>query len=176
MPKTNRKKAAVRPDRKPRRLSGGAWWIVAGVAIIIVIVVVGLVASRGSSGYAQVGDHWHAPITVSVCGENWVPPASDIGSHGMHSHGDGLVHIEPSSAANAGGNAKLKRFFDSLESLRFKITGNSIQLPGGKLYTNGNACPNGTPGTLKVTVNGEAENDFLGYHPKDQDRIVISFN
>jgi hypothetical protein len=94
----------------------------------------------------------------------------------MHSHGDGLVHIEPGTASSAGKNAKLKRFFDSLATQRFNITNTSIQIPGGKLYANGDACPDGKPGALKATVNGNEVKDILGYHPKDQARIAITFN
>lgn len=182
MPKTNRKKE-TRPDKSRRKMNSGVLWIGAGVAIIVVIVVVGLLAARGSSAYAQVGDHWHAPITVSVCGEKSVPPNSLIqtpsgNNFGMHSHGDGRVHIEPSTASSAGNNAKMKRFFDSLEAppVRFNISNTSIQIPGGKLYTNGDACPDGKAGALVATVNGNVVKDILGYHPKDQDRINISFS
>ncbi len=182
MPKTNHKKE-TRPDKAKWKMNSGVLWIGAGVAIIVIIVIVGLVATRGEAG-AQVGDHWHAPITIGVCGENWVPTGSPIQSSagkdfGMHSHGDGLIHIEPSTASTAGKNATLRRFFDSLGSLPsgLKLTETSIQLPGGKLYTNGDACPDGKSGTLRVTVDGtDISGKFLGYKPKDGQRFAIAFS
>jgi len=42
-------------------------------------------------------------------------------------------------------------------------------------YCNGDNCPDGTPGTLRMTVNGVPNNQFNEYPYKDGDEIHITF-
>jgi hypothetical protein len=42
-------------------------------------------------------------------------------------------------------------------------------------FKNGDSCPNGRIGNLKISVNGQEQKDFLNYILKDGDHISIEF-
>ncbi len=123
-----------------------------------------------------VGDHWHARLTIELCGKPLPPLPPSPGD--LHTHGDGIMHIEPASAASSGRRATLGAFFRGTQA---RITGTSISVPGGEAYTNGQACPDGKVGTLKVLVQSRGlgpfipQRDFLSYVPADRDVIRIVF-
>jgi hypothetical protein len=54
-----------------------------------------------------IGDHWHAAFGIYVCGE-WQPDIPEFeNTTGVHTHGDGVIHIHPFSQSGAGENATL---------------------------------------------------------------------
>ena len=71
-------------------------------------------ASDRSSGTSargpRVGDHWHAPYRVYVCDRYLAPVEGNADRGGIHSHDDGVVHIEPAVASSAGSKATFRRF------------------------------------------------------------------
>ena len=160
-----------------------------GVAIVILIgIVVALlpksnIARDGTTtpvpdaAGPRVGDHWHAILTISICGEVQPPlPDSSAFDHEIHTHGDGLIHIEVATPASAGANANLGRFF---ASTRIILTNETIQLPGGRLYRNGDLCPDGTPARMRFFVNQaeiSAVTDFLSTVPRDGDTVQVEFS
>jgi hypothetical protein len=119
---------------------------------------------------AQVGDHWHAPISVEICDTQIMLPKSD---GDVHSHGDGSIHIHPTVSSTAGSNANLGSFFDSLGMI---VQYDQIEPPGDKLYTNGTQCPDGEAGNIQVLVNNEDKTDtFRNYVLNDGDRVIVVF-
>jgi hypothetical protein len=58
-------------------------------------------------------DHWHAAYGFYVCGEWQAPIPENDNPNGIHTHGDGVIHIHPFSDAAAGKNARLGEFLDS---------------------------------------------------------------
>jgi hypothetical protein len=59
-----------------------------------------------------IGDHWHAAFGISVCGE-WQPGIPEFETTtGIHTHGDGVIHIHPFSQSGAGENATLGTFLE----------------------------------------------------------------
>jgi hypothetical protein len=57
-------------------------------------------------------DHWHAAYGVNLCGV-WQPAVPEYeSSAGLHSHGDGLIHIHPFDHRASFENATLGHFFD----------------------------------------------------------------
>jgi hypothetical protein len=130
-----------------------------------------LVAACGGGGGARVGEHWHAAVRISVCGELYAEPPT---SGGVHSHGDGLMHIHPRQGVSgeSGENASVRTFFSGA---RILLTESSIQIPGDRLYRQGDRCPDGSAGNLVVTVNDEQVVDFLDYTPQDNDLVNIEF-
>ena len=57
-------------------------------------------------------DHWHAAVGVYVC-DRFVPDIAEFESGvGVHTHGDGVIHIHPFTAEGAGRNATLGLFLD----------------------------------------------------------------
>jgi hypothetical protein len=80
----------------------------------IVLLGTGLIAfaaneRKSEADIAPVAnqDHWHAAIGVSICGEPQ-PPTDEFESRiGIHTHGDGVIHIHPFSDGGAGEKATL---------------------------------------------------------------------
>lgn len=67
-------------------------------------------ASGGNSG-PRVGDHWHVPYTVIVCEQLQPPIGEFLHSSGVHTHGDGIMHLHPQTAAGERGGASVAQFF-----------------------------------------------------------------
>ena len=118
---------------------------------------------------AEVGEHWHAALTIRVCGQNLVEPQFP---GEIHTHGDGLMHIHPGSDGSAGKNATLRTYF---EGSQIGLTASSILVPGLPEFTGGTECPNGSPGQLSVRINDGERAGFLDYPLQDGDRIDIVF-
>jgi hypothetical protein len=162
----------VRRERTPPRRFPWPWAIT--VAVIAAFGVMLAVLSRQPRG-PGVGDHWHAPYTIQVCGKPLPPLRPSPGD--VHTHGDGIIHIHPASAASSGRRASLGAFF---RGTQVRISATSITVPG-ETYTNGQRCPDGKVGTLKVLVQSKGRGpfnpvrDFLSYVPADREVIRIVF-
>jgi len=143
-------------------------WIIGGV--VVVATVVGLFWYLGSQPlYPKVGDHWHAPFSVVICGERTPPLPPGPGD--IHSHGDDVIHIHPARPERAGRNATLASF---LATTSLKITETSLEIRG-KTYSNGDKCPDGRAGRVAVRVNGRERRDFASYVPQDGDKLEFRF-
>jgi hypothetical protein len=192
--KYNRGKARARARRAPRR-SGSAVWSMA-LGIIVVLGIVGIVLSEsggnggGGAGLA-INDHWHAAFGVYVC-DQWLPnppetprdSSGNIVRHGtdvyagIHTHGDGLIHMEPQSSDDAGKSATVGRYF---KYNGWSLSETSFKYDKGVSKSNGDTCPasNGSPGgkgTLTWAVNGKDHTGNLAdYNMRNNDRIVLAF-
>ena len=133
-----------------------------------------ILASSGGDGsgqrYPQIGDHWHAPYTVVICGEDLPTDAESDGQ--VHSHGDGRIHIHPQSAVDVGRNATLQRYF---ASVGFELDNDRIKLPTGEEYSNNDECPEDGAGEVFLRVNGIRLSDISTYVPRDDDIIEVGF-
>mgnify|MGYP004212087781 CR=1 FL=1 len=151
-------------------------WLIMGGIILGFMGLLGiLIASSGSGDdnggrYPNVGDHWHAEYAITLCGETEPPFPASPG--GVHTHGDGLFHIHPTHAGEAGLNANLARLIASTGS---RITNDSLELASGAQYTNGDECPDGQTGRLFLQVNGIAMSDIATYVPRDGDDLELGF-
>jgi hypothetical protein len=99
-------------------------------------------------------DHWHAAYGVYYC-DQYLPPIAERPEDplGIHSHGDGLIHIHPFGAGAAGSNAQMQVFADAV-GLTFP-NGDEVQMPadsGGQLLENGATCPTSDGGEEKAEV------------------------
>ncbi len=114
-----------------------------------------------------VGDHWHAEYSIYLCGqkrENF-PESINLG---LHTHGDGLIHVHPGKQDETGANANLGRFFDSLAQ---KFSDKEILDK-----KSGDICPNtGKAGSVKLLANGKENPQFRSYVPQDGDKVEIRF-
>jgi hypothetical protein len=124
-------------------------------AIIAVLVVgVGLVAfamtkPKGSETPPQISkDHWHSAQAVWLCDHFLETPLQDVAGDklGIHTHGDGLIHIHPFSANAAGKKATLGVF---AEDVGIQFGDDSFTLPDGSEYKTGDDCM-GEKGTVEV--------------------------
>ncbi|HZP31489.1 MAG TPA: hypothetical protein VFC99_21225 [Acidimicrobiia bacterium] len=193
--------------RRPRR-RGGSTWFYGALTVIVIAGVLGIVFTRNDNSAAsavppragtdprtgQLYDHWHEALGVEVCGEWLSDPAEfttradNAGVHaGLHTHGDGFIHVEPLQADEAGNNATLGTFMRfggwSVSSDSFSVwTGPSFD-PSKKTWTNGDRCPgkDGKPGTGKpghVVWQVDCENrtgNPSDYKLEDQKVLGIGF-
>jgi hypothetical protein len=119
------------------------------------------------------GDHWHAALGIWACGEFLPNIQSDADPRGIHTHGDGVVHIHPFTKASSGRNATFGVYADTVG---LKVSESHVQVPGGEDYKNGDTCPNGKKGTLKTFLNGDEYDDNpRKIRLRDRDLLVIAF-
>ena len=161
-------------ERRARKLTPRTWLMLGGVIVGFVAVLAFLILTTGQVGsggrYPNVGDHWHSRYTISICGETLAALPASPGE--VHTHGDGLFHVHPLRLGEAGRNSNLARYMASTGS---RLTDDSLVLPSGESYTNGDECPNGEPGQLFLRVNGIAMAEIATYVPRDGDELVFGF-
>lgn len=114
--------------------------------------------------------HWHATLRLETCGEyrslgGLGSETNHFGNQILHTHGDNLYHLE--GAPRYVSETTLGSFFNAI----------GVPLENDRLYQyrNGQICPNGTPGMVRMTVNERPVANITGYAPQDNDTIVISF-
>lgn len=107
-------------------------------------------------------DHWHVAYGFYDCtndgdsSDGFLPVFTDQRDpDGIHSHGDGIIHIHPFSTAAAGPNADLGVF---LEAVGASISEDEFD-PGvaGDKRQAGDSCANGEPGIPQVVFWGDAD-------------------
>jgi len=129
--------------------SGRNWLFGLGIVAIIALGIGVVAMARSENGglgdnstppkaNLQNGDpfdHWHAAFAVEVCG-NELDPLQDgpTDVQGIHTHGDGLIHIHPFTRTAAGERATLERFF---KQVSFTVTDSGFQLPDGMTMEDG---------------------------------------
>ncbi len=177
------KRRALKSSRRVRR-GGGAYGYYAAVAAVCIVGVSLIAVSKATKSEAVEGpvankDHWHAALGFYLC-DSWLGPIPEFenraGSEvraGLHSHGDGLMHLHPFSGDEAGERTTLGRFLD--------FAGWDIDSEGftdgttGEEYSNGDSCVE-EKAILRWTVNGEEQKSAPDrYRPQDQDTIGIYF-
>jgi len=214
----NSSRAAIRRrSRKPKHTRSKTPMT---IAVVIIVAVFGFgiwaaIQQRAANAKAAPkppvgstpGDHWHAFIGVDVCG-TWLDNApefeqiSSTRNAGIHSHGDGLMHIHPFQVDESGKNATVGKF---MTYGGWKLSSDSMTLWDGKTHRNGQECPAGsnyeaaaaatsttaagadasTSTTMATTaqkafivwtVNGKVQSgDPAKYRPKNGDIIAIGF-
>jgi hypothetical protein len=171
MGKASRKKRPIKA--KARKGSMGFSLV---MALIVVLGGVGIALSRGGEGGSSddtpptLQDHWHTAYVINICGTEQPNLAEPSRLLGLHTHSDGLIHVEPyvtASVLDRGDNATLARFVEGEPG--FKLTSSEIQPPGGKLMKNGDLCDGKDPGKLTFRQWKDATGDeFKDYtDPKD---------
>jgi len=155
MGKASSSKKVARAARAGGSAKGrGRQWLfpVAIFAIFLVgisIVIVARTSNKQASAVAPaVGDHIHNAFGIYVC-DKYLPAVVDstaADTLGIHTHGDGIIHIHPFQGGVAGKNAKLSVFADRVG---LKLSDTSITMPDGTKYAKGYDC-NGTPAELSA--------------------------
>jgi hypothetical protein len=166
-----KRRTSVRSARKGR--SGVWWYVMAGV--VIVAGVVGIALSRTSNADTPPlvnQDHWHAALGVNVCGQ-WLPnaPQSAEDVEGIHTHGDGLIHIHPFLSRAAGKNATVGKYF-TLSG--WKANENSFTLWDSTTHKTGDKC-DGKEATVRWELNGKPQSgNIADYRMQDKDVIALA--
>jgi hypothetical protein len=131
------------------------WGWYSSIFLVVVVGTLLIVVSRGNVNKAAaepptVKDHWHTAYSIDICGSvkaNLPQPSTLIG---IHTHTDGLIHVEPQNSLDTGKHATLGRFVSGEPG--FKLTRTTIQYPGEKLWHNGDKCPDGKAGKVVAKV------------------------
>lgn len=91
-----------------------------GIGLIVLLGTSLVVFARTSRDEAAATppvanqDHWHAAYGVRLCGQGFSAPTQvQDDPVGIHTHGDGVIHIHPFTNAASGDNATLGQFFDA---------------------------------------------------------------
>ena len=123
-----------------------------GIPIVIVIWFA-FVILFGEKPFSDGQVHWHADLSIELCGENILLPKPTGGSvHGqpfigtpiMHLHSEPKIHLE--GVIQKKEDITLENFM-GIVGLNFK---NNELLN----YKNGDNCPDNSTGTVKLLVNG----------------------
>lgn len=126
-------------------------------ALIVAILVVGVllvVLARDSrrttaSEAPTTRDHWHEAFAVNVCGEFLDPPTDDGPDRlGIHTHGDGLIHVHPYGAGATGDNATMGVFFKQIGTV---VQDGTMTLKNGTTKKDGDKC-DGKKGQVALFV------------------------
>jgi hypothetical protein len=188
------KRRTYQTPTKARTGGNTVWYALAFVVVVAGVLAVALSRSNSASGIGPtINDHWHAALGVDNCG-TWVPNwqwppgnvtnSSAIGAGaparagsggqiyaGLHSHGDGLIHMEPSGTQDEGKNATVGQYF---KYGGWKLSQTSINFVNVDVK-NGDKC-NGKPGVLRWAVNGkEMHGNPAKYKLYDGDVVELVF-
>jgi hypothetical protein len=182
MGKSSRQKR--RSYQTPTRARVGAnlvWYAAAAVLLVGGSIGVALSRSNSANGIAPtVKDHWHLALGVNDCG-TWVPNWSWNGEPAkgpryqagtalyspLHSHEDGLIHVEPQTDSQGGNAANLGNYF---RYGGWKLSETSVQFNGVD-EKNGNKCK-GKPGVLRWSVNGKEQHGNPAKYKLQQGAVV----
>jgi hypothetical protein len=183
--------ARARGGARSARSANSLLWPSVIVAVVILGAVL-IVASRGANQRAGEGerprlfatnpeDHWHEAYGVNVCGSYQADLPEAVNS-GIHTHGDGLIHVEAQNSAETGANANVGKFVDDYGN-GFRIGDGELRLPGGKAYKNGDKCGD-KPGRVAAYVWDSSDDKTpqivttgIGkLRLRDQRLIALSFN
>lgn len=128
---------AARSGTGPR-VSGGQprSFLFPGVLTLVVVLGMLLVVfaradrqSQDMGGTPQFGDHIHLALGIQACGE-WLPDLPSFESRtGIHTHGDGLIHVHPFSGLGVGANSTLDRYMRDVRTdggLDFEVTNDRL--------------------------------------------------
>ncbi len=148
------------------------------VGIVFMAVAVYGIISVGSNYEPSTGQpmtqgavHWHADLKIFTCGEfrdlsNLGSGSTHVGTPVLHTHGDNKIHVE--GQVDQPEDISLASYFDAINK---EFSNNTILDK-----TNGDECPDGEPGEVKLFVNGERNYEYDNYVVQNGDSIKITFN
>jgi len=173
--RAKRKRAAVRSAKRSR--TNTWWYGLTAIVVILGVALIVYARSAAPSAVGpflpdannptKQDTHWHAALGVYDC-DHWVGDATGNGIWnwpvatpqgqpgradntnvyaGLHSHDDGIIHMEPLVSSEAGKNATVGLYFEyggwKLSSDGYSFLGTTVQ--------NGDKCGS-KPGTLQWAV------------------------
>ncbi len=121
------------------------------IAVALVVILGSLLVGwartdREATSAPRVGDHWHSAYDIYVCDGYRSKVVLETDPNGIHSHGDGLLHIHPFNKLASGSDATLGEFFSAFGG---RIDDSSLVLDTGEELVEGADC-GGQPMVLKV--------------------------
>ena len=119
---------------------------VALVVILGSLLVLWARTDREATSAPRVGDHWHSVYDIYVCDSFRSKVVLETDPNGIHTHGDGLLHIHPFNKLASGRDAVLGEFFSAFGG---RIDDATVVLDTGEELVEGVDC-GGQPTVLKV--------------------------
>src|SRR5687768_7290916 len=175
---SNKKVArAAKAGGKGKASGTKAGWIwPSSIAVVVVLGIPLIVLSRGGSADAEpptFEDHWHEAVGVYICNDYISQFPDNVATGlGIHTHNDGLAHVEPRSALDTGKNATFGRFADGLD---LEVSQERIKLPDGREFEDGGDC-GGDAAQVRILRDGKAfKGDPNDIRLKDGHNITIVF-
>ena len=168
-----KRRGSVRAARRGRSSTG--WY---ALSALILVVGIGLIlVSRNpesASGAPKANfDHWHAAFGVNVCGTFLPNEQTFEDAEGLHTHGDGLMHIHPFLQRAAGKNATVGLYLEVGERT-YKASKTSFKVWDGKTHETGDKCGD-KKAEVRWALNGkEQTGDISDYNMQDGDRITLA--
>ncbi|MEM4255146.1 MAG: hypothetical protein QXR53_02335 [Candidatus Norongarragalinales archaeon] len=153
----------------------------AAFVLIALIVVATTLYLGGSIVWVNLNSasggpvHWHADYEVWACGEKIEMQMSEglsnkIGTQLFHHHNDMRIHVE--GVVMNLEDVELGEFFEAIGG-EFTKDELKVVLQDGTVQTlrNGDLCPDGHAGTLKLYVNGELNKKMNEYVIKPYSQV-----
>lgn len=142
MGKASSNKKIARAQRAGSKSTAGqqrGWLYPVSLTLVFVLGILLVVVARSgrdaeATGPPRLTDHWHAAYSVVICDEPQAPITDETDPKGIHTHGDGVIHIHPFSESAAGNNATLGEFMDASG---LDISDDKISVPGGREVVEG---------------------------------------
>ena len=157
-------KEVVMEEKEKRKQN--MWVIITLLVIIAFAAGVWWLYANKPETYTDREVHWHASFDIILCGKKVDLPCGVetpgivhgekfCGEHAMHHHYDNVAHIE--GLIQKKEDIALGRFFDII----------GVPFDKDKIMDkkNGDLCPDGRPGVLKMYVNDQPRTDFRDYVP-----------
>ena len=138
---------AARTAGRPGARRNYGWPMAIGAVVVLGVVL--LIASRGGGDNSlapRMNDHWHEAYGVYDCSQYLANLPEQVHS-GIHTHGDGLIHVEPSKPAETGKGANIATFVSGYPGLSISQT--EIKLPTGQDFKDGGKCGD-KPANVKI--------------------------
>jgi hypothetical protein len=179
--------ASTGGGRTTRGRTPWLWYL--SILLVVVLGVAGVVQSRHqreiklaagtvvpprleNPAKHRAADHWHMAYGFYLC-DHFAPnlPANPE-KGGIHTHADGLIHVEPIALEDTGSHATIGRF---VKLAGVTLSATEIHLPGDKVYKNGDKCGD-KPGLVQAQVDGKlVDGDPKNIRIKDGSNITIAF-
>lgn len=114
-------------------------------------------SSRVDGSAPTTDDHWHVAFGVYGCDRYQQDIVSENDPAGIHTHGDGVIHIHPFPSSATGrpeitGNKVVLGVF--LDVVGLRVTSTQVAMPKGARWNAGGPCPTKSgstaPGTVRV--------------------------
>ena len=165
-----------------------------GSLVLILVAGIGLTAfsreqrldqlnSPESTEEPRANDtHWHVALGVRVC-DRWLDPLTDqTDPKGIHSHGDGIIHVHPFVASAAGRRATFNRYAEAVKGIKLEADRFAFPEGDGKKVEDrrtGDKCGEGEGGKEAEVVafyNGiKHEGDPGDIRFTDRGKLVLAF-
>jgi hypothetical protein len=145
--------------------------IIVAVIVILGTLLVGYARShREAEARPRIyngttGDHWHAAYGIYLCDHFLdAQPQEAQDTLGIHTHGEGIIHIHPFLSSSAGLNATLGVF---LEDVNVTVSNTKISDPAGDSVDESKDKCDGKKAIVQVGVWKHAEDATAGKKPTE---------